>query len=256
LLRESNLIKNETTPWACFKDPKSELVYFIHSKCACSFYKQLFLKLGWQDFTSVEIDWDKHIVFSHIRDPLKKHRIGIIEWFYFNNKIDILESNFENINFITMLSQIAYLDHHSLSIHEHLGAKSGLVNWIPIDHKLIDHKQHTINFIEQYSSTINDNIKDWFIQLAPKNVSTGFKKKCYNTLMELTATPLILKSIEYDRCLYDLVTHHNGFEPDNYQLRISQLENDGYTNVEAQRIADNEVANGEYLKWINKDLDC
>jgi hypothetical protein len=256
LSREFNLVKNKTTPWACFKDPESDLVYFIHSKCACSFYKQLFLKLGWRNFTSTEIDWNKHVVFSHIRDPLKKHRIGLIEWFYFNKKTDILENNSKNMNFFIMLSQIAYLDHHSLSIYEHLGTNSSLVHWIPIDHELINHKQHTIEFIEQHSSLIDFTLKDWFAKLAPTHQSTGFKKTCYNTLMDLPVTPLILKSIEYDRCLYDLVTKPDNFEPVNYQSRIKQLEDAGYTNVDAQQIADNEVANGEYLKWINKDLNC
>ena len=255
MLKKFNLVDNKSTPWACFKDPRSKLVYFTHSKCACSFYKQLFLKLGWKEFTSVEIDWDDHVVFSHIRDPLNKHRIGIIEWFYFNNTTDVLKNNAENINFLTMLSQIAYLDHHSLSIHEHLGDNSSLVKWIPIDHGLIDHKQQTIEFIEQHSP-IADDIKNWFITLGPKNVSTGFKKECYNKLMDLPATPLIIKSIEYDRCLYDVAIQTAAFEPTNYQLRIKQLENAGHTNIEAQRIADSEVKNGEYLKWINEELNC
>ena len=255
MLKEHNLVKNNNTSWACYKDPESDLVYFRHSKCAGSFYKQLFLKLGWKKFTSTDIDWNKHIVFSHIRDPLKKHRIGIIEWFYFNNKTDILESNFENTNFFTMLSQIAYLDDHSLSIYEHLGTNSSLVHWIPMDHELIDHKQCTIEFIEQHSSLIDLAVRDWFAKLAPKYVSIGFKKKCYNMLMDLPVTPLILKSIEYDRCLYDLVTQSGNFEPVNYQSRIKQLENAGHTNVDAQRIADSEVANGEYLKWVIEDLN-
>ena len=149
------LFKNSTTPWECFKDTKSNLVYFVHSKCACTFYKQLFSKLNWKKFVSVDIDWNTHVVFSHIRDPLTKHRTGIIEWFYYNNKIDLLYKNSENSNFFTMLSEIAYLDTHSLSIYEHLGENSKLVSWIPIDQPGVDHVQQTFNLIEQQHSIDN-----------------------------------------------------------------------------------------------------
>lgn len=222
-------------------------MYFVHSKCACSFYKQLFAKLYWQESTSVDIDWELDIVFSHIRDPLEKHRIGIIEWFYFNNAQQILENNATDTSFFLMLSRIAYLDHHSLSIYEHLGENSDLVNWIPIDQPEVDHTQHTINLIEQYSK-ISGDIKNWFLKLPPKHASTGFKKNCYNKLMELPVDPLIIKSIEYDRVLYDRVTKKN-YEPANYSQRIKYLKKLGMSQTEAEAAADRDVATGEYLNW-------
>lgn len=246
--KEFRLVKNSTTPWACYKDPNSKLVYFVHSKCAGSFYKQLMNELNWQQITSVDVDWNSDIVFSHIRDPLKKHRIGIVEWFYFNNVSETLKNNATDMNFFQMLSHIAYLDHHSLSIYEHLGDNSRRVNWIPIDQPGVHHEKQTIEFIEQHSQ-INSNIKNWFLSLPPKHVSDGFKKKCYNILMDLPADPLILKSLEYDRCLYDSVTKKN-YEPPTYPQRIDYLKSLGMTQIEAEDSADRDVETGEYLNWI------
>jgi hypothetical protein len=247
LLKEFNIVKNTTTPWLCLKDPGSELIYFVHSKCACSLYKQLFLKLGWKECTTTEIDWANNMVFSYIRDPLEKHRIGIIEWFYYENKIDILKNNANDLNFFTMLSKILFLDCHSMSIYEHLGDNSALVNWIPIDQSTVDHKQLTIGLIEQYSK-IDDDVREWFIKLSPANVSTGFKKECYNKLMELSVDPLIIKSIEYDRCLYDSVTKKL-YEPENYSQRINYLKSLGMSQEEAELDADRDVGTGEYINW-------
>lgn len=247
MLNRSNLVKNSTTPWLCLKDTESNLVYFVHSKCACSFYKQLFFKLNWKEISSVDIDWNNHIVFSHIRDPLTKHRTGIIEWFYHNDKIDVLHENSKNLNFFTMLSQISYLDHHSLSIHEHLGGNSELVNWIPIDQPGVDHVQQTFDLIEQHHA-INNTVKTWFRNLPPLNVSTGFKKQCVDKLMQLPPTPLIIKSIEHDNLLYDRVTKKN-FEPMKYSKRIDYLKSLGMTQKDAESHADQDVETGNYLNW-------
>jgi hypothetical protein len=241
------LFKNSTTLWECFKDTKSNLVYFVHSKCACTFYKQLFSKLNWKKFVSVDIDWNTHVVFSHIRDPLTKHRTGIIEWFYYNNKIDLLYKNSENSTFFTMLSEIAYLDTHSLSIYEHLGENSNLVSWIPIDQPGVDHVQQTFNLIEQQHS-IDNTVKQWFKNLPPLNVSTGFKKQCVDKLKELPPTPLIIKSIEHDNWLYDRVTKKN-FEPVNYSKRINYLKSLGMTQKDAKSHADHDVETGLFLNW-------
>ena len=247
MLKEYKLVKNSTTPWLCFRDPNSKLVYFVHSKCACTFYKQLFQKLGWQESTTNDIDWETAVVFSYIRDPLKKHRGGIIQWFYNNNKSDILKNNENSMDFFTMLSRIAYLDHHSLSIYEHLGENSRLVNWIPIDYPSIDHKQRTIELLEQYS-TIDSDTKTWLENLSPKNVSIGFKKKCVDILMTLPVHPLIIKSIEYDRFLYDRVTKKN-FEPASYPRQIDYLKSLGMTQEQAEAHADHDVETGNYINW-------
>lgn len=243
-----NIISNHQTPWTVYRDPTSNLVYFVHSKCACSFYKKLYQTLGWNVETTAQVNWNKDYVFSYIRNPLIKHRMGIIEWFYFNNRLELLKDNFNNSDFFRMISEVAYLDFHSLSLYEHLGDKMFQVKWIPIDVPEINHRQQTVDLIKLKSS-ISPNIEEWFLNLPPIHVSTGFKRDCINQLLTYEPTPLIIKSIEQDQCLYDTVITAPGFEPMGYAVRIQQLLDTGMTQAQAEQIADQEVSDLTYLNW-------
>jgi len=243
-----NLITNNKTPWLCIRDPSGTLVYFIHSKCACTFYKTLFNKLNWQICTVADINWDTNIVFSYIRNPIQKHRMGIIEWFYFFKQEELLTANFNNTHFFQLLSEIVYLDIHSMSIYDHLGENSSKIIWIPIDQPTIDHRIVTLTLIEKYS-LITEDIKKWFLELHPQHVSGKFKKECINKLLSIPPTPLIIKSIEVDQYLYDRAITPTNFEPANYRYRIAQLVSSGLSQIESEKIADQEVESGKYQNW-------
>jgi hypothetical protein len=244
-----NIVTNAETPWKCFKDPNSKLVYWVHSKCACTFYQKIFKKLKWKETTTVDVDWDHDIIFSYIRDPLVKQRIGVIEWFFNNYKYNsLLKDNANNEEFFIMLSQIPYLDWHSLSILEHLGKENSLkVNWIPVDQPSVNHLQQTVNLLLQHT-TIAEDTKEWILTQDPIHVSSGFKKQCNQKLLDILPTPLIIKSIEHDRWLYDKITKKN-FEPDNYAQQINYLKSLGLTTAQAELQADQDVETGEYLNW-------
>jgi hypothetical protein len=64
----------------------------------------------------------------------------------------------------------------------------------------------------------------------------------------------ILRFIDFDRCLYGQVLDYYGFEPNNYRQRVDQLRLTGLTELEAQNIADQEVASGKYLEWNTKGI--
>jgi hypothetical protein len=188
------------------------------------------------------------VVFSYIRSPIIKHRTGIIEWFYFNKKTDVLIQNNKNNNFFSMLAEIVYIDHHSMSIYEHLSDNAFKLQWIPIDNPNINHKDLTIKLLSNYS-VVPDDIKEWFLNLLPKNVSTGFKKDCVDRLLQITPGPLIVKSLEIDQVLYDRATTAN-FEPTDYPFRIAELLEKGHTQQQAEIIADQEVYNGTWQEWF------
>jgi len=242
------IITNSNTPWACYKDPKSLLIFFVHSKCACSFYKLLFDRLEWIKCTTQDIQWNTDIVFSHIRNPINKHRMGIIEWFYYNKKIDLLIQNSKNNDFFSMIAEIAYLDIHSMSIYEHLSDNAFNVQWIPIDHHTVNHRAVTINLIKQHS-VIPEDVAHWFLNLPPVHVSDKVKKDYINQLMAIPPSPLVIKSLEIDQVLYDRATIQR-FEPLEYPVRIAELLKNGHTREQAETIADNEVFNGTWQKWV------
>ena len=243
------IITNDTTLWSCYKDPNSPLVYFIHSKCACSFYKQLFKKLNWIQCSTRDINWKNDLVFSYTRNPIIKHRTGIIEWFFYNKKTEVLDQNKNNNDFFSMLAEIVYLDIHSMSIHEHLGENSFNVQWIPIDQPDINHVERTIQLLKQHSG-IPVEIEQWFLNLPKVHVSTGFKRECIDRLLAIAPTPLLIKSLEMDQVLYDKASIID-FEPATYPFRIIQLLENGHTQEQAEKIADQEVLNGNWQKWTN-----
>jgi hypothetical protein len=244
-----NIVINQDTPWQCYRSPDRKLVYWVHSKCACRFYRNIFKRLHWTQSTTADIDWENQIVFSHIRDPLIKQRIGIIEWFYANNCEKLLKDNFEDENFFQLLSEIIYIDHHSMSIYEHLGNQSQKIKWIPIDQPNINHVQLTLDLIKKYL-TITEELELWILNATAIGTSTRFKKICNEKLLKLPVHPLIIKSLEYDQCLYDKLVTPTGFEPNTFQLRVQELEATGLSNLDAQKLADIEVESGKYVKWF------
>jgi hypothetical protein len=135
-----------------------------------------------------------------------------------------------------------------MSIYEHLGKNSSKIIWIPIDQPTVDHRIVTLELIEKYS-LITENIKKWFLELAPQHVSSKFKKDCTNKLLAIPPTPLIIKSIEVDQYLYDRVTAPKNFEPANYRYKIAQLELSGLSQIESEKIVDREVELGLYQNW-------
>jgi hypothetical protein len=153
--------------------------------------------LGWNECTTQDINWGVSRVFSHIRDPLYKHRTGLIEYFYHHKCEDILYQNFSNHDFWVMLSKAAWLDVHSMSIHQHLDSKADFIHWIPIDGPGRDHLQETLEYIKFDGDTAR-------IKSIPRvNVSRGVKKDCVEKMLSLCPDPLIIKYLEKDRVIYD-----------------------------------------------------
>lgn len=239
----SHIVTNALTPWACLKHPDRDLFYWVHSKCACSFYKNLLRQLGWIDCTTLDIKWGTSKVFSHIRDPRKKHRTGIIEFFYHHGYTAVLKKNYDDDNFWQMLARVSYLDWHSLTVWEHLNHNIDHVHWIPIDIDRVNHVDSTLDFID-YTGDRNALKK-----LTKLNVSVGFKKKCVDRLSQIDLDPLLIKYFEKDQQLYDKICRPKDFEPDQYHQKLKNLMSIGIDQIAAEKILDQQVKDGSYLNW-------
>jgi hypothetical protein len=248
----NSVLKDDMVPWECYRSPTANLVYFIHNKCASTLYDQLFIKLNWAPTNTQKINWDQDIVFSHIKDPLVKHRKGIVEGV--STVFQGIGEALVNIpNGIKFLANIISVEPHSYTIYRLLGLNALKVHWIPLDIG-IDHKHYTFEFIEENDKPILDFEKEWFYSIGVQNSSTPAELDLYNRLMAVETPSDILRHIDFDQQIYDCVTKYN-FEPDNYQDRIKELTAQGIDNLEAQKIADSEVKSGEYLQW-KKELNC
>lgn len=242
-----NLLEAKFPPMICYKHPLLDLVFYPHQKCGSSTYRRLFQMLDWVVIDISDIDWDKDKVFAHIRDPLIRHRKGIVEGIcnYFTEFADV----FKDPLAVKFLSNVTIVESHSYTIEKWLGRdRAVLVHWIPIDTSL-DHTNETFEFLTANGAPVPDEIKQWFIDLPRINESNSDELLLYNMLISEETPGEILRYIDFDRCLYGQVLDSYGFEPNNYRQRVDQLKLTGLSELEAQSIADQEVASGKYLEW-------
>jgi hypothetical protein len=244
---KKNLMKKYTSPMVCYKHPSQDLVFYPHQKCASSTYRLLFENLKWNHICITDINWKTDKVFAHIKDPLVRHRKGIVEGIcqYFPEVKDF----FITPNGAKFLTNITIVESHSYTIEKWLGQDHAtLVHWIPIDTDL-DHIQETFNFLEQRGVPVSADIKEWFKNLPRQNESNPDEIELYNLLVSHDPPGEILRYIDFDRCLYSLVLDQYQFEPKNYRQRVEQLKITGFSELEAQEQVDKEVESGEYLNW-------
>ena len=235
---------DDIVPWECYRCVNTNIVYFIHNKCASSLYDELMLKLKWEPTTTRDIDWDTDIVISHIRNPLIKHRKGIVEGLFTCHPEMIRHlTTPEGLDF---LSNVTSFDPHSYTIRQMLGKNATKVRWIPIDIDL-DHKKFTFDLFEAHGAIISAEIKDWFFKLPKVNTSYQNELEIYEMLANITPPSVILRLIDFDVCLYNALLVPA--EPDNFQNRVAQLVELGSTEESAINQADAEVFSGEYHTW-------
>lgn len=245
-----NLLKLKFPTITCYKHPDLDLVFYPHQKCASSTYRQLFVELKWEVIDINDVDWRKDTVFAHIRDPLVRHRKGIVEGIC-NYFVEAEELFFNPVG-AKFLTNITIVESHSYTIEKWLGANNAvLVNWIPIDTD-IDHVQETFKFLKNQGAPIQEDVKQWFLNLPRANKSNPKELKLYDMLMAEETPGEILRYIDFDRCLYSQVVDSYGFEPKNYRQRVKELKQTGLSELDAQMLADEEVASGEYLNWNSK----
>ena len=245
-----NLLEKHMPRTICYRHPTLDLVFYPHQKCASSTYRKLFEFQNWLVIDVNDIDWTRDKVFAHIRDPLVRHRKGVVE-----DIVDVAKISPQVMEFFLtpagakFLTVITIVEYHCHTIEKRFGhTNASLINWIPIDTNL-DHVEITFEFLKKNGAPVADNVKQQFLLTPNANTSTVTELKLYNMLMAEPTPGEILRYIDFDRCLYAEVLNFYGFEPHNYRDRVEQLKNGGLTESEAQATADQEVVSGEYLKW-------
>jgi hypothetical protein len=232
------------TPWLCYRSTKNaNLIYFSCNKCASTFYDEFFKKLNWVKITTQDIDWSEDYVFSYIRNPLVRHRKGIVEgiFTFFPEMKSVFVDHPERFKFLANLTSI---EAHSYSIHRMLGDNAKHVHWIPIDTEL-DHKQHTLNILAIHNENIDQETATELIKSNKVNESTVEEIEFFNQLCSIKTPPEILRYIDFDICLYNKVTTpppHVVAEK-YYAERIQELLDQGLLQDAAEKIVDVEVYN-------------
>jgi hypothetical protein len=231
-------------PWLCYRSTKNtNLVYFSCNKCASTFYDAFFEKLNWIKTTTQDIKWSNDYVFSYIRNPVVRHRKGIVEglFTFFPEMKSVFVGHPDRLRFLANLTSI---EAHSYSIHRMLGDNARHVHWIPIDTEL-DHTRYTLNMLEIHNENIDQEIANWLIKSVKANESTVEEIEFYNQLYSIKTPPEILNHLDFDICLYDIVTTPppHIVAGKYYTERLQELLNQGLSQETAEKIVDMEVYN-------------
>jgi hypothetical protein len=103
--------------------------------------------------------------------------------------------------------------------------------------------------LEANGQPVSNSVKQWFCNKNVINKSTDHEIELFEKLLEIPIVPDIRRYIDFDVCLYDFITKPIDFEPVNYQNRIDKLRSQGFSQLESEAIADQEVLDGQYLLW-------
>ena len=243
MMQKFEPILDHHVPWLCYRSIKNtNLVYFSCNKCASTFYDEFFEKLSWIKTTTQDINWLDDYVFSYIRNPLIRHRKGIVEGLnFFPNMKSVFVNHPERLSFLANLTSV---EAHSYSLHRMLGDNAKQVNWIPIDTDL-DHRKYTLNILAKHNENIDQKIATWLIKSNKVNESTVEEIELFNQLSSIDPPPEILRHLDFDICLYNKVTTPppHVVAGKYYTERIQQLLNQGLSQEEAEKIVDVEVYN-------------
>jgi len=232
------------TPWLCYRSTKNtNLVYFSCNKCASTFYDAFFKKLNWIKTTTQDINWSSDYVFSYIRNPVVRHRKGIVTGLFnfFPEMKSVFVGHPTRLRFLANLTSI---EAHSYSIHRMLGDNATHIHWIPIDTDL-DHTQYTLNMLATHNENIDQETANWLTKSDKINESTIEEIEFYNQLHSIKTPPEILNYLDFDICLYDKATTPppHIVAGKYYAERIQELLNQGLLQENAEKIVDIEVYN-------------
>jgi hypothetical protein len=233
---------DHNTPWVCYRSNKNNnLVYFSCNKCASTFYDKFYKELGWEKITTADINWSTNFVLSYIRDPVVRHRKGIVEGIFAVYPLmkKVFLNDFEKLKF---LANVTSVEAHSYSIYRMLGFNATKIHWIPIDTDL-DHKQETLKILSYHNENVNQGTVEWFLSLPRDNESTVEEIEFYNQLRNISTPPEILRHLDFDICLYNksITPEPHTINPKIYTAKIQELRNKGLTQEEAEKIVDIEI---------------
>lgn len=163
-------------------------------------YRIIFARLGWQQTTLDTVDWQHDKVFSYIRDPHKRRIAGVAEYAALQSPYAGTEIVCDK-KYMKMMNDIFILDPHTVSIHDILGSRAELVDWIPVDTK-VDHIQMTEIFLKENGHDVDLRFA-YNMSSAERNVTLGGPRKTVQDyLATLPQHTYVISYLDYDDILY------------------------------------------------------
>ena len=108
---------------------QGNLVYVRNLKCASTFFSNVFESVGWQRILYSSIDWEHDHVFGHIREPIYRRSLGIVERV---TQCELLEELVNDPRMSNLLRTASVLDEHTISYLDYFGPQGWKIDWIPL----------------------------------------------------------------------------------------------------------------------------
>lgn len=160
---------------------QENLVYVKNFKCASTFFSNVFESVGWQRILYSSIDWDQDHVFGHIREPIYRRSLGIVERV---TQCELLEELINDPRMSCLLRTASVLDEHTVPYLDFFGPQGWKIDWIPLIGGVDQNISMTKKLLESHDVVIDDRL--W---IQETNTSDPLQKQ---------ATLKMHKLMEYD----------------------------------------------------------
>lgn len=131
------------------------LVFLPVPKCGYVYYHDLFTRLGWEKTTLDKIDFDQHVVFTAIMDPMDRYLKGLTEWMWKKIKFNDYNNLEQQELFFGLASDLLITDVHTMPYTVEYQGIIDKIHWIPSD-RLSDNqvKQAMMNLFKKHNYDI------------------------------------------------------------------------------------------------------
>ena len=161
---------------------QGRLVYVRNFKCASTFFSNVFESAGWNRILYSNIDWDQDHVFSHIREPIYRRSLGLVEW---ATACGLLEELVNDPRISQLLRTAPGLSDY-MPYLDYFGSTAWKIDWIPLTGTVEQNIQITKKLLESHGVIIDD--QQW---IQPSNPSDPLQKQATQQLHQLLEYAMI-----------------------------------------------------------------
>jgi hypothetical protein len=109
--------------------------------------------VGWERILYSSIDWDQDHVFGHIREPIYRRSLGIIEWV---TECGLLDDFVNDPRMSNLLRTVSVIDDHTVPYLDYFGPRAWKIDWIPLTGDFEQNIQQTKKLLESHGVVIDD----------------------------------------------------------------------------------------------------
>lgn len=134
---------------------QGNLVYVRNLKCASTFFSNVFESASWQRILYSSINWEQDHVFGHIREPIYRRSLGIVERV---TQCGLLEELINDPRMGNLLRTAPALDEHTIPYLDYFGPQGWKIDWIPLIGGVDQNILMTKKLLESHNVAIDNQL--------------------------------------------------------------------------------------------------